>query len=153
LRHAPLRHRFRLNAFIHGPFSTRRSLLLAAVSAPFVAACTSAPIADQGRAHVARSELAALDKASNGRLGVAALDTSNGTRIAHHARERFPLCGTYAVVAAAADPRACVARCIAAAASHPVSPLRSRGRLAGDGEPRRHGHDDRATLRRNAAVG
>ncbi|PRH40972.1 class A beta-lactamase [Burkholderia vietnamiensis] len=84
----------------HSP--TRRSLLLAAVSAPFVAACTSAPIADQGRAHVARSELAALDKASNVRLGVAALDTSNGTRIAHHARERFPLCGTYAVVAAAA---------------------------------------------------
>ncbi|MBR7971716.1 class A beta-lactamase [Burkholderia vietnamiensis] len=84
----------------HSP--TRRSLLLAAVSAPFVAACTSAPIADQGRAHVARSELAALEKASNGRLGVAALDTSNGTRIAHHARERFPLCGTYAVVAAAA---------------------------------------------------
>ncbi|MBY4784744.1 class A beta-lactamase [Burkholderia dolosa] len=84
----------------HSP--TRRSLLLAALSAPFVAACTSAPVADQGRAHAAQSALAALEQASNGRLGVAALDTSNGTRIAHHARQRFPLCGTYAVVAAAA---------------------------------------------------
>ncbi|AOJ19181.1 class A beta-lactamase [Burkholderia cenocepacia] len=84
----------------HSP--TRRSLLLAAVAAPFVAACTSAPVADQGRAHTAQAELAALEKASNGRLGVAALDTSNGVRIAHHARERFPLCGTYAVMAAAA---------------------------------------------------
>ncbi|MCR4465727.1 class A beta-lactamase [Burkholderia sp. SCN-KJ] len=84
----------------HSP--TRRSLLLAAVAAPFVAACSSAPVADQGRAHAAQAELAALEKASNGRLGVAAFDTSNGTRIAHHARERFPLCGTYAVVAAAA---------------------------------------------------
>nr|WP_057924916.1 class A beta-lactamase [Burkholderia ambifaria] len=84
----------------HSP--TRRSLLLAAVAAPFVAACSSAPVADQERAHAAQAELAALEKASNGRLGVAALDTSNGTRIAHHARERFPLCGTYAVVAAAA---------------------------------------------------
>ncbi|WP_441299789.1 class A beta-lactamase [Burkholderia sp. AU31652] len=84
----------------HSP--TRRSLLLAAVAAPFVAACTSAPVADQGRAHTAQAELTALEKASNGRLGVAALDTSNGVRIAHHARERFPLCGTYAVAAAAA---------------------------------------------------
>jgi beta-lactamase class C len=84
----------------HSP--TRRSLLLAAVAAPFVAACTSAPVADQGHAHTAQAELTALEKASNGRLGVAALDTSNGVRIAHHARERFPLCGTYAVAAAAA---------------------------------------------------
>ncbi|AIO34794.1 class A beta-lactamase [Burkholderia pseudomultivorans] len=82
--------------------STRRSLLLAAVAAPFVAACAPAPVADQGRVHAAQSDLAALEKASNGRLGVAALDTSNGARVAHHARERFPLCGTYAVVAAAA---------------------------------------------------
>ena len=81
----------------HSP--TRRSLLLAAVAAPFVAACTSAPVADR-RAHTAQAELTALEKASNGRLGVAALDTSNGVRIAHHARERFPS-GT-AVAAAAA---------------------------------------------------
>ena len=81
---------------------TRRSLLLAAVAAPFVAACSSAPVADQVHAHAAQAELAALEKASNGRLGIAVLDTSNGTRIAHHARERFPVCGTYAVVAAAA---------------------------------------------------
>ncbi|WP_175853002.1 class A beta-lactamase [Burkholderia anthina] len=84
----------------HSP--TRRSLLLAAVAAPFVAACSSAPVADQGRAHAAQADLATLEKASNGRLGVAVLDTSNGTRIAYHARERFPLCGTYAVSAAAA---------------------------------------------------
>ncbi|PCE33027.1 class A beta-lactamase [Burkholderia ubonensis] len=84
----------------HSP--SRRSLLLAAVAAPFVAACAPAPVADHERLRAAQSQLDALEQASNGRLGVAALDTASGARIAHRSRERFPLCGTFAVVAAAA---------------------------------------------------
>ncbi len=82
----------------HSPL--RRSLVLAAVAAPFVAAC--APVADHGRARDAQAALAALEQASNGRLGVVALDTATGERIAHRPRERFPMCGTFAVVVAAA---------------------------------------------------
>lgn len=84
----------------HSP--SRRSLLLAAVAAPFVAACAPAPVADHARVRAAETQLDALEKASSGRLGVVALDTSNGARIAYRSRERFPVCGTFAVVAAAA---------------------------------------------------
>ncbi|MGU7778751.1 class A beta-lactamase [Burkholderia sp. PU8-34] len=82
--------------------SSRRSLLLAAVAAPFVAACAPAPVADHERVHAAQTQLDALEKASNGRLGVAALDTATGAHITYRSREHFPLCGTYAVVAVAA---------------------------------------------------
>ncbi|KVZ00216.1 class A beta-lactamase [Burkholderia ubonensis] len=84
----------------HSP--SRRSLLLAAVAAPFVAACAPAPVGDHEHLRAAQAQLDALEQASNGRLGVAALDTATGARIAHRSRERFPLCGTFAVVAAAA---------------------------------------------------
>ncbi|MBN3792161.1 class A beta-lactamase, partial [Burkholderia sp. Ac-20353] len=84
----------------HSP--SRRSLLLAAVAAPFVAACAPAPVADHERVHAAQAQLDALEKASNGRLGVVALDTATGARIAYRSREHFPMCGTYAVVAVAA---------------------------------------------------
>jgi beta-lactamase class C len=84
----------------HSP--SRRSLLLAAVAAPFVAACAPAPVADHARLREALTQLDALEKASNGRLGVVALDTASGARIAYRSHERFPVCGTFAVVAAAA---------------------------------------------------
>ncbi|KWK44607.1 class A beta-lactamase [Burkholderia stagnalis] len=84
----------------HSP--SRRSLLLAAVAAPFVAACARAPAGDREHLHAAQSQLDALEKASNGRLGVAALDTASSARIAYRSRERFPVCATYAVVAVAA---------------------------------------------------
>ncbi|TCW77963.1 class A beta-lactamase [Burkholderia sp. SRS-46] len=84
----------------HSP--SRRSLLLAAVAAPFVAACAPAPVADREHLRAAHSQLDALEKASNGRLGIVALDTASGARIAHRSRERFPMCATYAPVAVAA---------------------------------------------------
>jgi beta-lactamase class A len=55
----------------HSP--ARRALLAAAASVPFASACTSWP-ADQSAA----SQLKALEAASNGRLGVAALNTGDG---------------------------------------------------------------------------
>lgn len=43
-----------------------------------------------------------LEAASGGRIGVCALDTGSGRRLAHRADERFPLCSTFKVLAAAA---------------------------------------------------
>ncbi|WP_179402038.1 class A beta-lactamase [Burkholderia guangdongensis] len=81
--------------------SLRRSLLLAAVAGPFVAACAPTGVAHD-RARAVALQLQALEQSAHGRLGVAALDTSNGARLAYRSREHFPLCGTFTVVAVAA---------------------------------------------------
>jgi beta-lactamase class A len=86
-------------AFTPTPSSPRRrALLLAAASSPLLGACaaTARPAA------AAQARLAALETRSGGRLGVFALNTANGTHITHRGDERFPLCSTFKVVAAAA---------------------------------------------------
>lgn len=44
----------------------------------------------------------ALERRSQGRLGVAVLDTASGRRFGYRSSERFPLCSTFKVLAAAA---------------------------------------------------
>jgi beta-lactamase class A len=46
-------------------------------------------------------QLADIERASGGRLGVGVLDTGNGRRAGHRADERFPLCSTFKFLAAA----------------------------------------------------
>lgn len=53
-------------------------------------------------ARPAPARLAALEARAGGRLGVAALDTGTGRRIAHRGEERFPLCSTFKVLLAGA---------------------------------------------------
>ncbi|MBS1165772.1 MAG: bla [Proteobacteria bacterium] len=45
---------------------------------------------------------AALEKHSGGRLGIAAVDKATGTRLAYRADERFAMCSTFKLLAAAA---------------------------------------------------
>ncbi|WP_411879029.1 class A beta-lactamase [Polaromonas sp. YR568] len=45
--------------------------------------------------------LAAIEKASGGRLGVSILDTGSGAAYGHRAGERFPMCSTFKLLAAA----------------------------------------------------
>lgn len=45
---------------------------------------------------------ARIEAAIGGRLGVAALDTGSGRRLSYRAEERFPLCSTFKLLAAAA---------------------------------------------------
>jgi len=47
-------------------------------------------------------QLADLEAATGGRLGVSALDTATGRRIQYRAEERFPLCSTFKAVLVAA---------------------------------------------------
>lgn len=46
--------------------------------------------------------IASIETRIGGRIGVAALDTSNNKRIEHRATERFPMCSTFKFLAAAA---------------------------------------------------
>lgn len=65
---------------------------------PGPAPATPAPTA----AAAARDRLAALERGFGGRLGVSAVDTGNGTAIGHRADERFLMCSTSKMLAAAA---------------------------------------------------
>ncbi|GAB3255135.1 serine hydrolase [Chitinimonas naiadis] len=81
----------------HSP--SRRNLLLASAALP-LAACTSLP--DSLAGYTTQSRLAALEAASGGRLGVAAINTANGAQSSHRADERFPFCSTFKVIVASA---------------------------------------------------
>src|SRR5437762_7233854 len=50
----------------------------------------------------AAARVAAIEARIGGRIGVTALDTSNGKRFDHRADERFPMCSTFKFLAAAA---------------------------------------------------
>jgi beta-lactamase class A len=78
----------------------RRNLLLALASSPLLGAC--AATAPGNKTAAAQARLAALETASGGRLGVYALNTADGSVIAHRGDERFPLCSTFKLVASAA---------------------------------------------------
>lgn len=62
-----------------------------------VAGIALAPVA----ARAAANPFAAIEAASGGRLGVAVLDTGSGRRMAWRADERFPMCSTFKLLAAA----------------------------------------------------
>jgi beta-lactamase class A len=72
---------------------TRRKLLLALASLPFVA------VADPTGTNV---DFAALERDLHGELGVAAIDSASGHTIGYRENERFPLCSTFKTVLAAA---------------------------------------------------
>ena len=62
----------------------------------------AAPPAAKSAAATAERRLVALEARAGGRLGVVALDTGTGRRIAHRGEERFPLCSTFKVLLAGA---------------------------------------------------
>ncbi|WP_375069564.1 L2 family extended-spectrum class A beta-lactamase [Stenotrophomonas lactitubi] len=74
-----------------------------ALAAPLFAraATTTMAAAPPPAAIAAASDLAALEKACSGRLGVTLLDTGTGRRLGHRQDERFPLCSTFKSVLAA----------------------------------------------------
>nr|WP_262697188.1 class A beta-lactamase PEN-B2 [Burkholderia cenocepacia]ACO36249.1 beta-lactamase Pen-B2 [Burkholderia cenocepacia] len=98
--------------------SKRRTLLLAAATAPLVltaTACASrqaaapdpataaaAAAADAMAPAAAAATLADLERDAGGRLGVCAIDTASGRIIEHRAGERFPFCSTFKAMLSAA---------------------------------------------------
>jgi beta-lactamase class A len=82
----------------------RRTLLVWA-STSLLGACTTVatvPAPNTRKTSAAEDQLAALEAASGGRLGVAAFDVANNARILYRADERFPLCSTFKLIAVAA---------------------------------------------------
>lgn len=49
-----------------------------------------------------QGEIARIEREAGGRLGVAVLDTSSGSRFGHSADARFPMCSTFKLLASAA---------------------------------------------------
>jgi beta-lactamase class A len=70
-------------------------------TAPSVAPAGAAPAAGATSPAMTR-RLAAIEAASNGRLGVAIADMGSGSLLGYRAAERFPLCSVYKLLAAAA---------------------------------------------------
>lgn len=71
---------------------TRRSLNAGAVLLPFAAWASGVP----------EGLIAAIERRTGGRLGVAALNTRSGRWIRHRADERFAMCSTFKLLVAAA---------------------------------------------------
>jgi beta-lactamase class A len=65
--------------------------------------CTAAPaIGSAPGTNHAADRIAAINARMGGRIGVAALDTGTGQQIEYRPNERFPMCSTFKVLAAAA---------------------------------------------------
>jgi beta-lactamase class A len=78
--------------------SRRRLLIRSLFAAP---AIVSLKAPAQTKADAMQSRLAGLEKDHGGRLGVCVRDVATGRRIAHRAGERFAMCSTFKVLAAA----------------------------------------------------
>lgn len=86
------------------PFSPlRRKLLLAAAVIPAISTFTPLlAYAANTPLQQAQQQLAALEKASGGRLGVVAINTADGTTLQLNGEQRFPFCSTFKVIATSA---------------------------------------------------
>src|SRR5271166_2598198 len=84
------------------PHCSRRLFLagLAAAAAP-LRARAAAPSPEE-RLDAANKHLAWIEEREGGRLGAAVIDTETGWTLEHRADERFPMCSTFKLLAAAA---------------------------------------------------
>ena len=82
-----------------GRTASRRAFLLG-----LSAAMAAGPVRAQSEDRVGRAAewLAGLETTAGGRLGVAVLDPQTGAKLLHRADERFPMCSTFKLLAAAA---------------------------------------------------
>ena len=80
------------------PFLHRRCLLLAIASTPLLGSCAVLPAAQA----TGNARFRELEASLGGRLGVSALDTGSGKRLAWRAAERFPMCSTFKAILAGA---------------------------------------------------
>jgi len=81
----------------------RRKLLTSAIpAAAGFALLRCSAIASDTSTRKFEQEVALLEKKSGGRLGVSVLDQKSGALIGHRLNERFPMCSTFKLMAAAA---------------------------------------------------
>ncbi|QHB32632.1 class A beta-lactamase BlaA [Yersinia canariae] len=80
--------------------SLRRSLLLAGITLPL--AHFALPAWAGAVSATLDKQLAELERGANGRLGIAMINTANGTKIQYRGTQRFPFCSTFKFMLAAA---------------------------------------------------
>ncbi|MBN3753971.1 class A beta-lactamase [Paraburkholderia sp. Tr-20389] len=80
--------------------SLRRSLLIALAAGPMIGA-RAQPASSVSINLAARERFEQLEASSGGRLGVAALRTSDGAYVGYRESERFPMCSTFKLLAVA----------------------------------------------------
>ena len=80
---------------------SRRSFAAGLAATVAARASAAGPSAEE-RLALANSRLAEIEAREGGRLGVTVVDTGTGRRLEHRADERFPMCSTFKLLAAAA---------------------------------------------------
>jgi beta-lactamase class A len=85
-----------------GRMTTRREFIMATGALAGVGLFGGAVRAAGGLSDALAGELARIEKASGGRLGVAVLDTGSDARAGLHADDKFPMCSTFKLLACAA---------------------------------------------------
>jgi beta-lactamase class A len=80
---------------------SRRSFAARLAAALAARASAAGPSAEE-RLALANGRLVKIEAREGGRLGVAVVDTGTGRRLEHRADERFPMCSTFKLLAAAA---------------------------------------------------
>lgn len=83
------------------PHPLRRTLLLSALAVPVMGICRPV-LSDDQQIRSVQKNLAALEAASGGRLGVFAINTGRGSSVQYRANERFAFCSTSKTIVAAA---------------------------------------------------
>lgn len=92
------RQAFNAHHMTHSPI--RRSLLIALAAAPVVGV-RAQPASSVALNLAAHERFAQIEASSGGRLGVAAMRTSDGAYVSYRESERFPLCSTFKLMAVA----------------------------------------------------
>ncbi|OUL97847.1 class A beta-lactamase [Paraburkholderia hospita] len=83
------------------PFSSlRRSLLIALAAGPVIGV-RAQPASSVSVNLAARGRFEKLEASSGGRLGVAALNTADGSYVSYRESERFPMCSTFKLLVVA----------------------------------------------------
>ena len=83
------------------PFSSlRRSLLIALAAGPVIGV-RAQPASSVSVNLAARERFEKLEASSGGRLGVAALNTADGSYVSYRESERFPMCSTFKLLVVA----------------------------------------------------
>lgn len=85
-----------------GTMAVRRTVLQAFLAVAGASLTTRFAPARSAAASGLSRQLAELERQSGGRLGVCCIATGTGERFEHRADERFPMCSTFKVLAAAA---------------------------------------------------
>ena len=81
---------------------SRRAAMMAIVALPLMSVNAASYAYTPEQATAIQQKLAALESTSGGRLGVAVLDTGDNSQVLYRGDERFALCSTSKVMAAAA---------------------------------------------------